>query len=173
MTVSKNRFKQLSRILGLILFFILGFWLGTKYHKNQDSVTIINSVQELEEFQSITGEFVRTWLAGDAEACANNFAENAVYMVPGEPTLFGRIAIKASLEKLFDNRGNQKIIKMMEPAKEVITFQNWAVIRGIGEESIMGMDSVVEKESYKWMVVAKRKDDGKWETVWDIYNLDN
>lgn len=172
MTEPKNKIKQITTILGLILFFIAGFWTGKKYDKNQESVVVINSNPELKEYQAITGEFVRTWLDGDAEACANTFAKDAVYMVPGEPTLFGRTEIKASLKELFDNRGNQEIITMAEPAKEVITFQNWAVIRGTGEESVMKADSTVSKETYKWIVLAKKKDDGKWETVWDIYNLD-
>ncbi len=60
---------------------------------------------------------------------------------------------------------------MAEPANEVLSFQNWAVIRGTGEESIMGLDSTIETETYKWMILAKKKKDGNWETVWDIYNL--
>jgi hypothetical protein len=36
-------------------------------------------------------------------------------------------------------------------------------MRGSGYES-------ETKETYKWIILAKRQSNGKWETAWDIFN---
>jgi uncharacterized protein (TIGR02246 family) len=166
--------KYLIGIIILAFIFIIGFWAGSKYTESEftNQGILIDRGQELEEVQQITGEYVQTHVAADFEECATLFAENAIYMVPGRPSLKGRDEIKAYLRESFTGRGNKKIIEMKEPAKEVIFFGDYAAVRGTGYDKILGADSTFTESTYKWMVLAKRKPEGNWETVWDIYNND-
>lgn len=166
--------KYLIGSVVLVLVFIIGFWTGSIYAEpeftNQD--ILISSGPQLEEVQQITGEYVQTHVAADYEECSSLFAENAVYMVPGRPSLIGRDQIRAYLKESFTSRGNNKILDMKEPAEEVIFFGDYAAVRGIGYSTTQKEDSTITKSTYKWMVLAQKESDGNWATVWDIYNDD-
>lgn len=166
--------KYFIGIIVLALIFIIGFWTGIKYAATEvgNEGVLISKGPELEEIQQITGEYVRTHLAADFEECASLFAQNAVYMVPGRPALKGRSQIKAYLKESFSDRGDIKILDMKEPAEEVIIFGDYAAVRGTGYDDIQRADSTIFKTTYKWMVLAYNNPEGKWETVWDIYNND-
>jgi uncharacterized protein (TIGR02246 family) len=169
-----NSMKYLIGLMALALIFIIGFWAGSKYTEAeiQNQAVLINSGPELEKVQRITGEYVRTHVAADYEECSSLFEKNAVYMVPGRPSLEGRDEIRAYLKKSFTGRGNNKILEMKEPAEEVIFFGNYAAVRGTGYDVILKEDSTRTKSTYKWMVLARNESDGKWTTVWDIFNYD-
>lgn len=158
----------------IVFIFIAGFWTGRKFDNPNSPLqaTLISSGPELEEIQQITGEYVRTHMAADYEACASLFAENAVYMVPGRTSLKGNDKIKAYLKESFTNRDDYQIIDMKEPAEEVIYFGDYAAIRGTGYDTIQKTDSTTTKSTYKWMVLARKNSDDKWMTIWDIYNND-
>jgi uncharacterized protein (TIGR02246 family) len=166
--------KYFIRIIVLALIFIIGFWTGSKYSPTElpNQGVLISNGPDLAEVQQITGEYVRTHVAADFEECASLFAENAVYMVPGRPSLKGRNEIKAYLKESFTGRGDSKILDMKEPAEEVVFFGDYAAVRGIGYDDILSADSTITKSTYKWMVLARRTSQGTWETVWDIYNND-
>lgn len=166
--------KYFIGIIVLTLIFIIGFWTGSKYASTEfrNQGVLISNGPDLEEVQQITGEYVRTHVAADFEECTSLFAENAVYMVPGRPSLKGRSQIKAYLKESFTSRGDNKILDMKEPAEEVIFFGDYAAVRGTGYDDILRADSTITKTTYKWMVLAYRNPEGTWETVWDIYNND-
>ncbi|MBT8184443.1 MAG: SgcJ/EcaC family oxidoreductase [Eudoraea sp.] len=166
--------KYLIGIAVLVLIFIIGFWVGSKYAETDfpNQGVLISSGPELEEVQQITGEYVRTHLAADYEECSSLFAEHGVYMVPGRPSLKGRSEIKAYLKESFTGRGDNKILDMKEPAEEVVFFGDYAAVRGTGYDNSISADSTITKSTYKWMVLAHRNSKGTWETVWDIYNED-
>ncbi len=166
--------KYLIGIVVLALVFTIGFWTGNKYDSPEfpNQGILISNGPELEEVQKITGEYVRTHVEGDFEECSSLFAENAVYMVPGRPSLKGRSQIKAYLKESFTGRGDNKILDMKEPAEEVIFFGDYATVRGTGYNNILREDSTITKSTYKWMVLARRDSEGNWITVWDIYNND-
>lgn len=163
--------KYFLGVVILAFIFTIGFWSGS-YYTLQNQGVLISSGSNLKEVQQITGEYVRTHVEADFEECASLFAENAVYMVPGRPSLNGRNEIKAYLKKSFTSRGDSKILHMEEPAKEVVFFGDYAAVRGTGYDKILGVDSTVTESTYKWMVLARKTPKGDWETVWDIYNND-
>jgi len=166
--------KYFIGIILLVVIFVIGFWSGSKYASPElpNQGVLISDGPDLEEVQQITGEYVRTHLAADFEECASLFAENAVYMVPGRPSLKGRSQIKAYLKESFTGRGDNKILDMKEPAEELVFFGDYAAVRGTGYDDILSADSTITKSTYKWMVLAHRNPEGSWETVWDIYNND-
>lgn len=166
--------KYFIRIVLLALIFVTGFWVGGKYASPElpNQGVLISNGPDLEEVQQITGKYVRTHLAADFEECASLYAENAVYMTPGRPSLIGRSEIKAYLKKSFTSRGDVKILEMKEPAEEMIFFGDYAAVRGTGYDDIINLDSTITKSTYKWMVLAHRNPEGTWEIDWDIYNND-
>jgi len=166
--------KYFIGIVLLALIFIIGFWFGSKYAspKLPNQGVLISNGPDLEEVQQITGKYVRTHLAADFEECASLYAENAVYMIPGRPSLIGRSEIKAYLKKSFTSRGDVKILEMKEPAEEMVSFGDYAAVRGTGYDDVLNADSTITKSTYKWMVLAHRNPEGTWEIDWDIYNND-
>ncbi|MFT5736738.1 MAG: hypothetical protein ACJAU2_001135 [Maribacter sp.] len=90
-------------------------------------------IQEM--IQEITNEFLIAWINRDAEECANTYSENAVFMNPNQPSYHGRVAIKDCYEKLFNPRNDSTRIEMTETVKEIIVFDDWAVISGSGFET--------------------------------------
>jgi uncharacterized protein (TIGR02246 family) len=166
--------KYFIGIIVLALIFIIGFWTGSKYAPTElpNQGVLISHGSDLEEVQQITGEYVRTHIAADFDECATLFAENAVYMVPGRPSLKGRSEIKDYLKESFTSRGDDKILDMKEPAEEVVFFGDYAAVRGTGYDDTLSEDSTITKPTYKWMVLAHRNPKGTWETIWDIYNID-
>ena len=166
--------KYFIGIIVLALIFIIGFWTGSKYTPTAlpNQGVLISNGPGLDEVQQITGEYVRTHVAADFEECASLFSENAVYMVPGRPSLKGRSQIKSYLKESFTGRGENKILDMKEPAEEVIFFGDYATVRGTGYNNTLREDSTITKSTYKWMVLARIDLEGNWITVWDIFNQD-
>jgi len=61
-------------------------------------------------------------------------------------------------------------MKITEKVQEVIYFGDWATMQGLGNVAIQKTDSTLENISFKWVVLSKKNLEGKWETVWDIYD---
>jgi uncharacterized protein (TIGR02246 family) len=149
---------------------IIGFISGTIYSNNSSekvNSTILASGPELDMIQEVTNEFVDAWIRGDAEGCANTYSEDAVFMVPDQPSYRGRQVILEHYEKMFKSRVDSTEVEMAEIVNEVIFFDDWAVIKGAGYESL---DSIGTKGTYKWIILSKKQSNGRWESVWDIFN---
>lgn len=161
--------KPILKILASIVLLIIGFMGGSIYNKSTDEtkIEIITSGSDFEMIQEVTNEFVTSWINGDAEGCANTYSENAVFMVPDQPSYHGRAAIKDLYKEWFDQRNDSTQIEMTETVKEVIIIDDWAVIRGSGS---LRSDYEGARETYKWIILSKKQPNGKWESVWDIFN---
>jgi uncharacterized protein (TIGR02246 family) len=158
------------KIVASVGLIIIGFITGIIYsNTNEISSTILTSGPELDMIQEVTNEFVNAWINGDAEGCANTYSEDAVFMVAEQTSYLGRQAIKESYELDFKSRNDSTNAEMEEIVNEVIFFDDWAVIRGSGYES---QDSIGSKNAYKWIILSKKQSNGRWESVWDIFNYD-
>ena len=161
--------KPISKVLASAILLITGFVCGIFYNKTDDEPKreIVTSGSDLGMIQEVTNEFVNAWIEGDAEACANTYSENAVFMVPDQPSYHGRKEIKDRYEEMFNKRNDSTLIEMTETVNEVIMFGDWAAIRGSGYET---RDSDGAGGTYKWIILSKKQPNGKWESVWDIFN---
>ena len=170
MTNSGNTTKIIILLIGLALSFSIGFFFGSKYNKTQDKTygIILDSGPKLEEIQNVTNEFLKAWNNGDAEGCAYTYAEDAVFMPPDLPSIHGRAEIMVFFEE--QRRNNSGEMEIAEKVQEVIYFEDWAVMRGLGEISVQNTDSTLNKFQFKWAMLSKKNPEGKWESVWDIYN---
>ena len=165
-----TRSKQtLMIIVSVSVSLTIGFLSGFKYNGSMEKTNnkILTSGPELEKIQVVTNEFVEAWKKGNAEDCANTYSVDGVVMAPDQPSFHGRQTIKERYEKMFSARNDTTKMEMTETVNEVIYFEDWAVIRGSGYES---RDSIDTKGTYKWIILSKRQPDGRWETVWDIFN---
>ena len=172
-----NSLKQISRIMLFVFaiaLFSIGFFLGKNYNSMNNEIpqgVILNCGPGLIKIQSVTEEFLKAWNNGDAEGCANTYSEEALYMTPEFPSIQGREAIKKSFEEeVPKNIGEMKIT---EKVQEVIYFGDWATMQGLGNVAIQKTDSTMENISFKWVMLSKKNPQGKWESVWDIYNDNN
>lgn len=129
---------------------------------------ILNSGPGLIKMQSVTEEFLKAWNNGDAEGCANTYSAEALFMPPKLSSIQGREAIKRHFENEVPKNVGQ--MKITEKVQEVIYFGDWATMQGLGNISIQKTDSTLENISFKWAMLSKKNHEGKWETVWDIYN---
>lgn len=169
-----NSLKQLNRIIIFvcaIVLFAAGFFSGKNYNGPNNKIpqgVILNSGPGLIKMQSVTEEFLKAWNNGDAEGCANTYSEEALFMPPDLFSIQGREAIKNHFEnEVPKNEGEMKIT---EKVQEVIYFGDWATMQGLGNIVIQKTDSTMENISFKWAMLSKKNPEGKWESVWDIFN---
>jgi len=171
----KINISPVALVLLIVVVLSIGYLAGCQF--NQPSAqypegVILDSGPGLDNIQSVTDVFLKAWNEGDADGCSNTYAKDAIFMPPGQQSINGRDAIR----KFFiDQRQNTNGAKMNieEQVKEVIYFDDWAVMRGLGKITIAESDSSESKFTFKWAMLSKRNQQGQWESVWDIYNDDN
>jgi uncharacterized protein (TIGR02246 family) len=172
-----SKIKISPVILLLCSFGVLsiGYLVGCQSNTETPSYpqgVILDDGPGLEKIQAVTDKFLEAWNEGDADGCSNTYAEDAVFMPPGQKSVIGRDAIrKFFIEQREGTDGADMNIE--EQVKEVIYFDDWAVMRGLGEITIDESDSSETKFTFKWAMLSKRNQQGQWESVWDIYNDDN
>jgi uncharacterized protein (TIGR02246 family) len=127
-----------------------------------------DAAADVKALQAVDKVWVSAYNAGDADAAANLYDENAILMPPGAPSAHGRAAIRAFLAS-----------DIATSAKAGITFH-------LGEKSdggvagamgwVSGTYTVTDKsgkvvDAGKYLSVSK-KEGGKWLYVRDTYNSD-
>ena len=138
---------------------------------NEPYGVVVTSGPVYEGQQKLLGSFVKAFTNGDAEGCAKLYTEDAIYMQAELPMEKGRDMVMAGYQEYFKSRTN-KIIEVVEPIKEVISFGNTAVIRGTGRNIEETLDGVQKTKTYKYMILSEKQPDGSWQMKWDIYNYD-
>ena len=163
--------KQITIITAsLLIGFVVGTYFGSTNTTPQG--VVLTSGPRFEEQEEILDSFVSACLKGSAEACANLYTKDTVYMIPETPILEGRQAVLGSYKEFFEGR-DYKVLEMSEPATEVVHFGDWAAIRGTGKEITESKDGQRSTKTYKWMILSQKQDDGSWKMKWDIFNFDN
>ena len=163
--------NRITFIIIAIALVTIGFFFGKNYNGLNNNIPqgiILNSGPGLDKMQSVTEEFLKAWNNGDAKGCAITYSEEALFMPPEHSSIQGRKAI----EKFFKSEVPKKPgeMKISEKVQEVIYFGDWAAMQGLGEISTQKNDSTIENISFKWAMLSKKNPEGKWESVWDIYN---
>jgi ketosteroid isomerase-like protein len=107
---------------------------------------------------------------GDVEAYVGLFAEDAVYMWPGEPAIAGHKALQTWFEKRF----TQFAPEIDRTIEEIIVFDNWAVERGKEVVKIENRTTGdVQTIRGKYINLLKKQSDGSWKVARRIRNLDH
>ncbi|WP_282135336.1 YybH family protein [Seonamhaeicola maritimus] len=170
MTKPRSFTKTIMLLAGFIFTMSIGFYLGIVYSKNQDSNygIIFDGGPELEEIQHATDEFLQAYNEADLQGIGKTYAKDGVFMPPNLPSIYGRSNIVKFFQKEVVDSNSK--LEIAETVEEVIYFKDWAVMRGLGEISITIPESTSNNIQFKWAMLSKKNPEGKWESVWDIYN---
>ena len=121
--------------------------------------------------QNLKASYTRAVLAKDADAAAALYAEEAVLMPPNMPVTVGREAIREWFTAAFAS-GAEVSDFALTPV-EVYGVDDLAYDRGTYSETAIVPDSpepVVD--TGKYMVIARRQEDGSWLWTVDMWSSD-
>ena len=95
--------KQITIITASLL---IGFVVGTYFASINTTPqgVVLTSGPKFEEQEEILDSFVSACLKGSAEACANLYTKDTVYMIPETPILEGRQAVLGGYKEFFEGR---------------------------------------------------------------------
>jgi len=114
--------------------------------------------------------FLKSQQTGDAERIAAFYAEDAVIMLPGEPSQRGIEAIRTGLARFFA----EYEWSSQEPIEELNVLGDWTFTRTTWSASQTDKDTrVVAKLLGKAVHIYRRQPDGTWKIAIDIFNYDH
>lgn len=119
--------------------------------------------------RAVEERIARAFAAGDADAVADCYTEDALLILPFRPSLSGRQAIADHYRQ-----GLSKVSLEIEPTiEETEVVGDWAFQRGSIEQkvSVKG-GSAVHRSSGRYLLVARRGDDGSWRVARDVFTPD-
>jgi uncharacterized protein (TIGR02246 family) len=130
----------------------------------------VNDPADVQAIKDTQPAFDKAWNAGNAEATASGFyTADAMRMDPNQPALVGKDAIRASLQKYFDQFSEEG----RNVAEDVRISGDLAVARGTSEgKSSLKAGGYSAQFKSKWMTAFQRQPDGSWKSFWDIWNSD-
>lgn len=107
--------------------------------------------------------------AGDADAIAAQYTEDALLLPQGSPAIQGRAAIAESYRPALA----QYAMRLRTHVEEVEVAGGWAWLRGRFEHtSTSKADGTATTYRGKYLAVARRDPDGVWRFHRDAFNLD-
>ena len=126
-------------------------------------------MEDREQLEAIEERIMAGFAAGDADAIAAQYTEDALLLPQDSPPVQGRAAIaenyRPALEE-FDMR-------LRTRAEEVEVAGGWAWLRGRFEHtSTRKSDGTVTEYRGKYLAVARRDPDGVWRFHRDAFSLD-
>ncbi len=113
-----------------------------------------------------TADFAVAALANDADALANLYAEDAVFMPPNEPAVVGKDAIRTRLAADTYQAFTLQLSSVEGRGDLAYSHGTYAIRFQPGNEGEFIDDTG------KWLVVQRKLADGSWLNIADIYNSD-
>ena len=130
----------------------------------------VNDPADVQAIKDTGSAWDKAWNAGNTEALASGYyTADAVTMDPYQPAVAGKDAIRASLQKYFDQHAEEG----RSVVEDVRVSGDLAVARGTAEgKSSLKAGSYSAQFKSKWMTAFQRQADGSWKAFWDIFNSD-
>jgi uncharacterized protein (TIGR02246 family) len=130
----------------------------------------VNDPADVQTIKDTGSAWDKAWNAGNTEALASGYyTADAVTMDPYQPAVAGKDAIRASLQKYFDQHAEEG----RSVVEDVRVSGDLAVARGTAEgKSSLKAGSYSAQFKSKWMTAFQRQADGSWKAFWDIFNSD-
>lgn len=126
-------------------------------------------MDDREQIEAIEERIMAGFAAGDADAIAAQYTEDALLLPQDSPAIEGRAAIAESYRealKVFAMRLRTRV-------EEVEVAGTWAWLRGRFEHtSTHKEDGTVTEYRGKYLAVARREPDGVWRFHRDAFSLD-
>jgi uncharacterized protein (TIGR02246 family) len=129
----------------------------------------VDAPADVQAIKEATTAWDKAWIAGDADALASLYADNAIAMPPNLPARAGKDVLRASSKKYFAlfKDENRSLVE------DVRVSGNLAVAWGTQETQTTpraGGSPVQDKS--KWITVYQRQPDKSWRILWEMYNSD-
>jgi len=125
------------------------------------------SEADIQAIRAIVDDFDAAFNAGDYDALAELYDENAIRMPNEAPPQVGR----ESIREWFRQEIEEAEREIDNTVRDAQVFGDWGYMWGDAEGSFTTVDggetTVVDS---KWMSVVRRQPDGSWKTYRDIYN---
>ena len=130
----------------------------------------VNDPADVQAIKDTGSAWDKAWNAGNTEALASGFyTADAIAMDPNQPAIVGKDAMRASLQKYFDQYAEEGRTLV----EDVRVSGDLAVSRGTAEgKSSLKAGGYSTQFKSKWMTAFQRQADGSWKAFWDIYNSD-
>ena len=125
------------------------------------------SEADIQAIRVIVDEFDAAFNAGDSDALAELYDENAIRMPNEAPAQVGRASIREWFRQ--ETEGAERQIDNV--VRDAQVFGDWGYMWGDAEGILTPRDggepTVIDS---KWISVVRRQPDGSWKTYRDIYN---
>ena len=130
----------------------------------------VNDPADVQAIKDTGSAWDKAWNAGNTEALASGYyTADAVTMGPYQPAVAGKDAIRASLQKYFDQHAGEG----RSVVEDVRVSGDLAVARGTAEgKSSLKAGGYSAQAKDKWITAFQRQADGSWRALWDIFNSD-
>jgi uncharacterized protein (TIGR02246 family) len=143
------------------------FWLAILVAAASGITHARASGQDEAALRAQTTSWAKAYNGGDAAAVAAQYADDALLLPPGAPSVRGRPAILAFFTKNIADSKAAGVVFNINPKTDVGVAGNTGWESGTYTATVKG--AVVE--SGKFLSVS-RKQDGKWRYIRDIWNAD-
>ncbi len=121
------------------------------------------------EIRAVNLAWDAAYKAGDADGVSNTYADDAVVLPPGSPTLVGRAAIREVFAG--DIAANKAAGMMLSIDEESSVSRTGDIAWQTGTFKVMDTSGATV-DTGKYLSVLQ-KTDGKWQLIRDVYNLDS
>jgi uncharacterized protein (TIGR02246 family) len=135
--------------------------LGRRRENNAKETTPMSgSATEREEIKNIMSSYEAALNASSTEAAIALYTEDAVFMVPNNPSAVGKVAVRQAYDAVF------KAIRLkvkFTVDELVVMAPQWAFVRtnSAGTQTISAT-GVTSAEANQELFILKKDDDGKW-----------
>lgn len=126
-------------------------------------------MDDREQIEAIEARIMAGFAAGDADAIATQYTEDALLLPQDSPPIAGREAIAESYRAALE----EFAMRLRTRVEEVEVAGGWAWLRGRFEHtSTRKADGTVTEYRGKYLAVARRDPDGVWRFHRDAFSLD-
>ena len=146
-----------------LFFMVVAIMAMVACGKKTDTAKVIELQKEL------TAKWDKAMNAGDADALASLYADDAIRMQPNEPVWEGKEAIRSGFRSLLENFS----VNGVNNVADVILADDYAIVRGTSKYDVIPKagGQPVHGEG-KYLDIRKLQPDGSWKSVLSIWNSD-
>ena len=126
-------------------------------------------MDDREQIEAIEQRIMAGFAAGDADAIAAQYTEDALLLAQDSPPIEGRAAIAENYRPSLE----EYAMDLRTRVEEIEVAGGWAWLRGRFEHtSTSRTDGTATTYKGKYLAIARRDSDGVWRFHRDAFNLD-
>jgi len=161
--------RQERARLACLIILTWAFVCGGCGTRGKSGGAVSGSAADEALLKQATADWDRLFDSGQAEALAGLYSPDLVSMPYETPSVRGRDAQQKSFEEFFSENENARHETTVE---EMLVTKEWAIERGRYKMTYTPKKTgapVIETGRH---VMCRKKIDGRWQIVWEIWNTD-